>query len=92
MFSVNHILDDPNVTFAAFVGVLLGGAFLGAAYAATGRLDELGVLILRGSPPEDFGKNDRRRNWKWGKAVKFANISADWMAMRGVREELYHGG
>src|ERR1700736_6509794 len=38
LFSVKHILDNPNVTFAAFAGVLLAGVFLGAAYAATGRL------------------------------------------------------
>jgi len=38
LFSVKHILDNPNVTFAAFVGLLLAGVFLGAAYAATGRL------------------------------------------------------
>lgn len=38
LFSLKHMLDNPDVTFAGFVGVLLGGVFLAAAYAATGRL------------------------------------------------------
>ena len=38
LFSAKHMMDTPNVTFADFVGVLLGGLMLGAAYAATGRL------------------------------------------------------
>ena len=38
LFGAKHMLDTPDVTFAAFVGVLVGGVFLAAAYAATGRL------------------------------------------------------
>ena len=38
LFSAKHMLGTPDVTFAAFVGVLLGGILLAAAYAATGRL------------------------------------------------------
>jgi tripartite-type tricarboxylate transporter receptor subunit TctC len=37
---------------------------------------EMGVLILSGSP-EDFGKMIADETAKWGKAVKFANVSAD---------------
>jgi tripartite-type tricarboxylate transporter receptor subunit TctC len=40
------------------------------------RFDEMGVLILRGSP-EDFGKMIADETAKWGKAVKFANVSED---------------
>jgi tripartite-type tricarboxylate transporter receptor subunit TctC len=40
------------------------------------RFDEMGVLILRG-PPEDFGKMIADETERWGKAIKFANISAD---------------
>ena len=38
LFSAKHMLDSPDVTFPAFVGVLVGGVFFAAAYAATGRL------------------------------------------------------
>jgi tripartite-type tricarboxylate transporter receptor subunit TctC len=37
---------------------------------------DMGVLILRGSP-DDFGKMIADETEKWGKAVKFANVSAD---------------
>jgi tripartite-type tricarboxylate transporter receptor subunit TctC len=40
------------------------------------RFAEMGVLTLRGSP-EDFGKMIADETEKWGKAVKFANLSAD---------------
>jgi tripartite-type tricarboxylate transporter receptor subunit TctC len=40
------------------------------------RFTEMGVLILSGSP-EDFGKMIADETAKWGKAVKFANVSAD---------------
>jgi tripartite-type tricarboxylate transporter receptor subunit TctC len=40
------------------------------------RFAEMGVLILSGSP-EDFGKMIADETAKWGKAVKFANVSAD---------------
>ena len=40
------------------------------------RFTEMGVLILGGSP-EDFGKMIADETAKWGKAVKFANVSAD---------------
>jgi len=40
------------------------------------RFAEMGVLILSGSP-EDFGKMIAEETEKWGKAVKFANVSAD---------------
>jgi tripartite-type tricarboxylate transporter receptor subunit TctC len=40
------------------------------------RFAETGVLILSGSP-EDFGKMIADEPAKWGKAVKFANASAD---------------
>ena len=40
------------------------------------RFAEMGVLILRGSP-EDFGKMIADETAKWGKAVEFANVSAD---------------
>ena len=40
------------------------------------RFDEMGVLILRGSP-EDFGKMIADETERWGKAVKFANVSED---------------
>ena len=40
------------------------------------RFTEMGVLILRGSP-EDFGKMIADETAKWGKAIEFANVSAD---------------
>ena len=40
------------------------------------RFAEMGVLILSGSP-EDFGKMIADETEKWGKVVKFANVSAD---------------
>jgi tripartite-type tricarboxylate transporter receptor subunit TctC len=40
------------------------------------RFAEMGVLILSGSP-EDFGKMIADETAKWGKVVKFANVSAD---------------
>jgi tripartite-type tricarboxylate transporter receptor subunit TctC len=40
------------------------------------RFDEMGVLILRGSP-EDFGKMIAEETERWGKAIKFANVSED---------------
>jgi tripartite-type tricarboxylate transporter receptor subunit TctC len=40
------------------------------------RFAEMGVLIIGGSP-EDFGKMIADETAKWGKAVKFANISVD---------------
>jgi tripartite-type tricarboxylate transporter receptor subunit TctC len=40
------------------------------------RFTEMGVLILGGSP-EDFGRMIADETAKWGKAVKFANVSAD---------------
>jgi tripartite-type tricarboxylate transporter receptor subunit TctC len=40
------------------------------------RFAEMGVLILPGSP-EDFGKMIAAETEKWGKAVKFANVSED---------------
>lgn len=40
------------------------------------RFAEMGVLILGGSP-EDFGKMIADETEKWGKAVKFANVSED---------------
>jgi tripartite-type tricarboxylate transporter receptor subunit TctC len=40
------------------------------------RFDEMGVLTLRGSP-EDFRKMIADETEKWGKAVKFANVSED---------------
>jgi hypothetical protein len=36
----------------------------------------MGVLILGGSPA-DFGKVIADETAKWGKAVKFANVTAD---------------
>jgi tripartite-type tricarboxylate transporter receptor subunit TctC len=42
----------------------------------TQRFAEMGVLILSGSP-QDFGKMIADETEKWGKAVKFANVSAD---------------
>jgi len=40
------------------------------------RFDEMGVLTLSGSP-EDFGKMVADETEKWGRAVKFANVSED---------------
>jgi tripartite-type tricarboxylate transporter receptor subunit TctC len=40
------------------------------------RFAEIGVLVLPGSP-EDFGKLIADETDKWGKAVKFANVSGD---------------
>ena len=40
------------------------------------RFAEMGVLVLPGSP-EDFGKMIAVETAKWGKAVKFANVSED---------------
>ena len=40
------------------------------------RFAEMGVLVLPGSP-EDFGKMIVDETAKWGKAVKFANVSED---------------
>src|SRR5262249_45988734 len=40
------------------------------------RFDEMGVLTLSGSP-EDFGKLIADETEKWGKVVKFANVSED---------------
>jgi tripartite-type tricarboxylate transporter receptor subunit TctC len=40
------------------------------------RFTDMGVLTVPGSP-EDFGKMIADETAKWGKAVKFANVSAD---------------
>ncbi|MBX9777257.1 MAG: tripartite tricarboxylate transporter substrate binding protein [Xanthobacteraceae bacterium] len=40
------------------------------------RFDEMGVLILRGSP-EDFGRMIAEETDRWGKAIRFANLSED---------------
>jgi tripartite-type tricarboxylate transporter receptor subunit TctC len=40
------------------------------------RFDEMGVLVLGGSP-QDFGRMIADETAKWGRAVKFANVSAD---------------
>jgi membrane protease YdiL (CAAX protease family) len=38
LFSVKHFIDNPGASYGSFLGVLLAGILLGAAYAATGRL------------------------------------------------------